>query len=202
MQNPSGFDLSELTAVIKPDGQYAVFDFTGALPRAKLYANWQVSTNDEVTLQKLASGDFNPAETVLVADPLPAAGPGGVTNQNAGTVEYLDYAPKRIVLRAQAACPAVLLLNDHFDSTWKVTVDGKPQELLRCNYLMRGAYLPKGSHSVEFRYAPPMTPFYVSLAAVVVALCLLGCLAVGRRQEPGPDSTDLSSPAKQARPSK
>ena len=52
IQNPSGLDLAELTAVIKPDGQYAVFDFTGALPRAKLYANWQVSTNDPATLTR------------------------------------------------------------------------------------------------------------------------------------------------------
>ena len=42
--NPTGLD--ELTAVITPDGEYAVFDFTGALPRAKLYDRWQVSTND------------------------------------------------------------------------------------------------------------------------------------------------------------
>ncbi len=47
-KEPTGLD--ELTAVIKPDGPYALFDFTGALPRAKLYANWQVSTNDQVTL--------------------------------------------------------------------------------------------------------------------------------------------------------
>ena len=61
ISTPTGLD--ELTAVIKPDGQYAVFDFTGALPRAKLYANWQVSTNDAATLKELASVGFDPAQT-------------------------------------------------------------------------------------------------------------------------------------------
>ena len=195
--NPTGLD--ELTAVIKPDGQYAVFDFTGALPRAKLYANWRASTNDQATLTKLASAEFDPAQTVLVADPLPGPGPGRVTNQNAGTVEFTSYAPKRVVMQAKAAVPAVLLLNDRFAPNWKVSVDGKPEKLLRCNYLMRGVYLPAGPHTVEFRFEPPMNALYVSLAAVVIGLLLLGVLAFGREKAALPDSTDASSPTAQAR---
>ena len=155
-----------MTAVIKPDGQYAVFDFTGALPRAKLYANWQVSTNDQATLNTLASAEFDPAQIVLLADALPAPGPASVTNQNAGTVEFTSYAPKRIVLQAKAAAPAVLLLNDKYDPNWKVVVDGKPEKLLRCNYLMRGVYLPAGTHTVEFRFMPPVGMLCVSLVTV------------------------------------
>jgi hypothetical protein len=179
--NPTGLD--ELTAVIKPDGQYAVFDFTGALPRAKLYANWQVSTNDQATITRLASAGFDPAQTVLVADPVPAPSPGSVTNQNAGTVEFADYAPKRIVLRAQADCPAVLLLNDRFNSNWKVSVDGKPEKLLRCNYLMRGVQVAPGQHVIEFDFAPPIGSFYVSLTAVALGLMLCGLLALHSRRQ-------------------
>jgi hypothetical protein len=180
----------ELTAVIKPDGQFAVFAFLGALPRAKLYSNWQVNTNDQATVTKLASAGFDPAQTVLVADPVPAPGPGSVTNQNAGTVEITSYAPKRIVLQAKAAGPAVLLLNDRFESNWKVSVDGKPEKLLRCNYLMRGVYMPAGAHNVEFRFEPPMNALYVSLAAVVIGLLLLGYLVVGREKKAASDSTN------------
>jgi hypothetical protein len=195
--NPTGLD--ELTAIIKPDGQYAVFDFTGALPRANLYSNWQVSTNDQATLAKLASAEFDPVQTVLVADPLPGPAFGSVTNQNAGTVEFTSYAPKRIVMQGKAADPAVLLLNDRFDSNWKVWVDGKPEKLLRCNYLMRGVYVPGGAHTVEFRFEPPMNALYVSLAAVGIGLLLLGYLAFGREKAAPPDSTYALSPTTQAR---
>jgi hypothetical protein len=179
--NPTGLD--ELTAVIKPDGQYAVFDFTGALPRAKLYANWQVSTNDQATMTRLASAGFDPAQTVLVADPLPAPSPGSVTNQNAGIVEFTSYAPKRIVLRAQADCPAVLLLSDRYNSNWKVSVDGKPEKLLRCNYLMRGVQVAPGQHVIEFDFAPPIGSLYVSLTAVALGLMLCGLLALHSRRQ-------------------
>ncbi len=186
VQNPTS--LAELTAVIKPNGQYAVFEFAGALPRAKLYADWQVSTNDSVTLTNLANAEFNPVQTVLVAEPLPAPGPGSVTNQNVGTVEFADYAPKRIALQAQVGCPAVLLLNDRFDPNWKVTVDGKPDKLLRCNYIMRGVYLPPGKHTVEFRFEPPIGALYVSLVAVALGLGLCGLLAL----YPGKQQVDSS----------
>jgi hypothetical protein len=53
-------------------------------------------------------------------------------------------------LQAKAGCPAVLLLNDRYDSDWKVWVDRKPETLLRCNYLTRGVYLQPGAHVVEF----------------------------------------------------
>ena len=184
ISNPAGLQGDELTAVIKPDGQYAVFEFTGALPRASLYANWLVTTNDEATLKQLGSPEFNPAQVVLVADPVPAPSPGSLTNQNAGTVEFTSYAPKRIVLQAKPACPAVLLLNDRFHPNWKVFVDGQPGKLLRCNYLMRGVSLPPGTHTVEFRFEPPVGTLYVSLVAVVFGILLLGYLAVARQKEP------------------
>lgn len=93
--------LAEITAEEAPDGGLAVFDFTGALPRAKLYSNWRVSTNspaalqqwlntaqqrlprewsdalarvsptDQATLKELGSASFDPEQTVLLASPPP-----------------------------------------------------------------------------------------------------------------------------------
>jgi hypothetical protein len=190
--------LDELTAVIKPDGQYAVFDFIGALPRAKLYTNWQVSTNEEVTLTTLTSAVFDPERTVLVADtsvPNPQPGSALTPQPSTNSVEFSIYAPKDIVLQAKAASPVVLLLNDKYDPNWKVFVDGKSGALLRCNYLMRGVYLQPGTHTVEFRFEPPIGTLYVSLGAVFVSLLLIGYLAFSREKPTMPEP----SPAKQPR---
>ena len=193
---PSPTGLDELTAVITPDGEYAVFDFTGALPRAKLYSSWQVSTNDQATLTNLASADFDPERTVLVADPsIPGPPAPSTLNPHAtNSVEFTSYAPKRILLQARADSPAVLLLNDRYDANWKVWVDGKPGTLLRCNYLMRGVYLQPGAHAVEFRFAPPVDTLYVSLAAVFASLLLIGYLALSREKETTPEPAPASQP--------
>jgi hypothetical protein len=194
--------IEDVTADITPEGQFAVIDFTGALPRAGLYSNWQVVTNDQKALAELGSASFDPHKVVLVANPIPASSPrAGATNTAEGTVEFVSYKPKDIVLKAQAAAPSVLLLNDRYDSNWHVTVDGKPEPLLRCNYLMRGVQVPAGSHTVEFRYQPPIGPLYISIAAVVVAIVLIGYLAFGARgasektgeKESRPTDPDLKS---------
>lgn len=157
-------------------GPFAVFEFTGALPRAKLYGNWQPSPDDETTLAQLASKEFDPAQTVLVAEPLPAPREGA--SPTGGTVQYKSYSPKRIELSTQAESPSVLLLNDKHDPNWKVFVDGKPAPLLRCNFIMRGVFLEPGQHAVEFQFEPPLQGLKVSLAAIALGLGLLGFAAL------------------------
>jgi len=174
-------------------GPFAVFEFTGALPRAKLYSQWQVSTNDDATLTQLAAKDFNPAQTVLVAEPLPSP-KEGATNA-AGKVEFKSYAPKRIVLNARAEVPSVLLLNDKHDPNWQVAVDGKPAPLLRCNYIMRGVYLEPGEHTVEFKFQPPVGALYVSLGAIALGLVLLGFAFADARRQPASQVTPGTKPA-------
>ena len=118
---------------------------------------------------------------MLVAENLPPPDPASATNAIAGTVEFVSYAPKHIVLKAQTAVPAVLLLNDKYDPNWQVTVDGQSAALLRCNFLMRGVQVPKGEHRVEFHFRPPINSLYVSLAAIALGGVLLALACVGKR---------------------
>jgi hypothetical protein len=176
---PTG--LEQLTAATSPDGDLALFEFTGALPRAKLYSDWQVNTNDQAVLKTLADLNFDPAKTVLISTPeedLPAV----ATNENSGSVEFKSYAPKKIIFDANAPAPSVLLLNDRYDPDWHVTVDGKPAELLRCNFIMRGVYLTPGAHTVEFRFRPPSKPLYVTLAAIATGIVLCSFLIFSGRR--------------------
>jgi hypothetical protein len=184
----------DFTAQLSTNGVFGLIEFTGALPRVKLYSQWQTVTNDDLALQELANLKFDPAQTVLVAGPLPAALAG--TNQNAGAVEFSNYAPKYIQLNAKAALPSVLLLNDKYHPDWKVWVDGKPETLLRCNYLMRGVYLPAGEHRVEFRFQPSITALYVSLAAWGVGLVLCLILLVATVTQKKPSSPTATAPTK------
>jgi hypothetical protein len=182
--------LSDLTAIPNARGSFALFEFTGALPRARLYSHWQVCTNDSEALSQLTGQSFDPEGNVLVAESLPPS-PGGEgpalqsTSEQGASVEFASYAPKDIVFKSHSPAPTVLLLNDRFDPNWKVLVDGRTGTLLRCNYLMRGVYLQAGAHTIEFRFQPSVGALYVSLAAIVFGLSLLGfVLLEGRRSSP------------------
>jgi hypothetical protein len=181
IENPTR--LEELTAVTNPAGRYAVIEFTGALPRAKLYPTWEVSTNDQATLDRLASPSFDPHKTVLVSNPLPPPKLSGGTNEPEGTVKFASYSPARIVLQTEAPAPSLLLLNDRFDPDWKVFVDGRQDTLLHANFIMRGVALGAGPHTVEFRFQPSSKMMYVSLAAIGFGAMLLLLLFVAGRSE-------------------
>jgi hypothetical protein len=172
----------------KPDGQDAVLEFIDALPRASLFSNWQISTNDDETLKLLASPSFDPHQVVLVSDAsLPPPKPGA-TNENAVAVEINpNYQPKRVQMEADVKTPSVLMLADRYNPKWQVEVDGKPAKLLRCNFIMRGVYLEPGKHDVVFRFEPDIHSFYISIAAIGFALVLSCVLAfTGKRGEAGP----------------
>lgn len=179
--------LEDLTAVSNANGPYAVIEFAGALPRASLFSNWIVSTNDSATLTNLFRADFDPRSSVFVAEQIPP--PTSATNASAGTVEFETYAPASFKLKVDAKVPAVLLLNDRYDPNWKVLVDGQPAPLLRCNFIMRGVQVPAGSHTVEFIFRLPMKSLFVTMTAVGIGGLLLGALIVTRRQE-SPPMTD------------
>jgi hypothetical protein len=176
---PGVVDVSkvwDLTVFPDINGLFAVVEFTAALPRAKLYSQWSVNTNASAAFEELDNPQFNPEQTVLVTGTAPE--PVKTPAPDAGTVSITSYAPKRIELKADAATSAILLLNDRFDPNWKVLVDGQRQTLLRCNYLMRGVYLASGSHTIEFRFEPPIWPLCVSLATLAAGFVLVGFLFV------------------------
>ena len=178
--------LEQLTAVLAADGPYALYEFTQALPRAKLYANWQIHTNDQAVLSQLAATSFDPERTVFVAGGVPPLRrPSEPTITPAQS--NLRVTPRKIScsrvthLRLRCCCSTTVLIQN-----WKVRVDGKPEPLLRCNYIMRGVYLAPGAHTVEFRFQPPLWPLYISLAAVVLGVVALGFVVVGGRQSYSP----------------
>ncbi|HSU54761.1 MAG TPA: YfhO family protein [Candidatus Dormibacteraeota bacterium] len=180
VMQPRSFD--EMMAVPATNGQYAVYSYTKALPRVGLYTDWHVQPDDKDCLTTLASPGFDPHKLVMVAEHVPLAG-GPSTNAPEGTATIISYKPKRLIIEAKASAPSVLLLNDKFDPDWKVTVDGKPQTLLRCNYLMQGVALAPGNHAVEFSFRPRLTWLFVSLAALVASLAGVTVLGVATRSD-------------------
>jgi len=166
-----------LTIKTNSQGPLALIEFTRALPRTKLFANWQV-VDDPVALQTLASSQFDPEKTVLVAKDTPLPQAPGQPDIDPGTVAITRYHSRDLLLQADAKTPAVLLLNDHTGDNWNVWIDQKPGTVLRCNYIMQGVFIPPGRHTIEFRFQPPQKVLYTSLTAFVVGILLGGYVIV------------------------
>jgi uncharacterized membrane protein YfhO len=87
-----------------------------------------------------------------------------------------------------------LLLNERTGPNWQVSVDNKPAKLLRCNYFVRGVYVDKGEHTVEFKFRPPLGSLFVSLAGMGIGLLVAGFVIVTNRgRKNDDDETDLKT---------
>jgi hypothetical protein len=176
-------DAGDLTVQTNDNGHVALIEFTQALPRAKLYSNWQMA-DDMAALQQLNSSKFDPAKTVLIANDTPVAQKPAQPDADPGTVTITSYQPKDVKLQADAKTPAVLLLNDRTGDYWKVWVDQKPAGVLRCNYIMRGVFVPPGRHTIEFRFQAPLQWLYVSVSAFAIGILLVGYVIFTRLARP------------------
>jgi hypothetical protein len=182
-------DAGDMTVKTNSQGALALLEFTRALPRAKLFGHWRVM-EDPAMLQTLASPQFDPEKTVLVAKDTPVSQAPGQADADPGTVDISQYESKDLILQADAKVPAVLLLNDHTGDSWNVWVDQKPGTVLRCNYIMQGVLVSPGRHTIEFRYQPPQSMLRVSLSAFALGILLGGYAFVAhflrRAQAPPP----------------
>ena len=183
---PKGMPIADviqlITAQPNPQGAFALFEFGGALPRARLYTRWDVQTNVARTLEALKSPAFNPETTVLLGA---APGINAAADVTPGEATITDYQPRQVVIRTRSTSAGVLLLNDRWSPDWKVAVDGKPAPLLQANFLMRGAAVEAGEHTVEFRFEPPAGTLWVSVSAILAAAACIALLCfVGRPAPP------------------
>lgn len=186
-QVPASHDPVTYKARENPDGLgvVALVEFEGALPRAKLFANWQQGVADPEALKIISSAGFDPHQRVILHEKdLPEPDKPAAT-VNLKPVEFIANRAKYIEVKTPAAgMHTVLLLNDRHNPDWQVTVDGKPARLLRANFLMRGVYLEPSDkgHTVVFRYQPSTRWLVISSASGLAGL-ILGIIGLCRQED-------------------
>jgi hypothetical protein len=102
---------------------------------------------------------------------LPPDPPGGGAAPP-GRAAILSFAPERVVLRAEASVPSLLVLAEAWYPGWAARVDGTPAPCLPANGWMRAVPVPAGRHTVELRFRSrwllPGTLLSLAAAAALV----------------------------------
>ncbi len=99
-------------------------------------------------------------------------GPAGTSP---GGVAVQEYTPGYIRLESKAVRPALMVVAESWYPGWHATLDGRPANLLRANYLSQGVVVPEGTHIVELRYSPDAFNYGVA-ASGVSSIAFLGLL--------------------------
>lgn len=93
------------------------------------------------------------------------------------TVYETSYAPNRLTYKARSARGGVAVFSEiYFPWGWQATVDGKPAEIGRVNYVLRALRLGPGTHDIDFRFDPKSLHVTNTLGVTAVILIYILCL--------------------------
>ncbi len=104
---------------------------------------------------------------------------------DSGSVSLTAYQPNELTYKVSSARGGVVVFSEIYYPQWTVTVDGKPAELGRVNYVLRALRVPAGTHEVKMEFRPASVSATDSVAwtaLVVVLLLFLAALAVSLRK--------------------
>jgi hypothetical protein len=175
-QDPSDARIRKPALPVGYEGRdLRVYRLPGALPRAGVVASERIASTEAEQLDAVLDPSFDGRRTVVTGSPLPGLDQDE-SSAPAGRARITTYEPERVVIDATARRPAELVLTDVDFPGWKVELDGKPADLHRVDYLLRGTSLPAGRHRVEFSYAP--LSFRAGWIVSLIALLALACAAV------------------------
>lgn len=150
-------------------------------PRAYLADAVERATEAEALAFALDAGSARSPRTLLEA-PVPALQPGAP-----GEARIVRDGTGEVAIAVDARRDALLVLNDQDAPGWTATVDGRPAEIQRANYLARGVWVPAGRHEVAFRYRTPgLAAGLAAAAAFVLATAAWAVLRRRRRPEAHP----------------
>lgn len=87
------------------------------------------------------------------------------------TIFETSYAPHRLTYSATSARGGVAVFSEvYFPWGWEATIDGKPAEIGRVDYILRALDIPAGHHTVEFTFHPSSVTATVAVARIAVIL--------------------------------
>lgn len=161
-----------------PDaGPFMVYESPRPLPRAYVAYTATVADSEEKALAAIRSAEFLPRLGVVLeaggaGEEVPSPTPPAPPDHPITEASITSYRPTSVTIEAQANAQGYVVLTDSFYPGWKATVDGRPVEILRANYLFRAVPVGPGMHQVVFEYDP--ISFKVGRSVTLAALGVIG----------------------------
>jgi hypothetical protein len=159
-----------------------LFSVPGAVDRFFSPARAERVSSADVTLSRLAAGDFDASQVVLLPSDQSLDSVGG--NATVGRVQVVKSSPERIRLQVKRGQPGWVVGMQSYFPGWEATVNGRRAPIVRANYAFQAVRVPAGTSDVEFVYRPASVRHggIISVLSALVFLILIGYVLVLRRR--------------------
>jgi hypothetical protein len=123
-------------------------------------------------------GKFEPAYTAYVdASKFKVA--ADKFDNSASSIQLKEYKPNYLKYTSQSSTNGFVVFSEiYYPIGWKATIDGKESELLRANYVLRGMYVPSGTHTIEMKFDLPSYHTGNTISLISSLLLIGGVLGI------------------------
>lgn len=95
------------------------------------------------------------------------------------SVVLTEYRVNRQTYRTRAARDGVAVLSEiYYPKGWTATIDGRPAEYFRADYVLRAIRVPAGEHTVVFSFSAPHFGLLAGITRASSAILLFGTLGL------------------------
>ena len=121
--------------------------------------------------------NFNPARSAVADAKFKKQLGEAKAVQPGDTIYETSYSPNRLTYKSHSANGGLAVFSEiYFPWGWNVTIDDKPVEMGRVNYVLRALQLPAGDHNIDFKFAPvevEKTQTWAKYAVAAIFILLL-----------------------------
>ena len=92
------------------------------------------------------------------------------------TIRLTSYEPNQLVYETSSPQDGIVVFSEIYYPGWTATIDGKPADIARADYILRAMTVPAGKHTIEMRFDPQSLHITEGIAYGAMALLLVGVI--------------------------
>ena len=99
-----------------------------------------------------------------------------IGQEDVSVVTLTAYEPNHLTYDVESGKGGIVVFSEIYYPGWTATIDGKPAELGRADYILRALNVPAGKHKVELMFYPKSLQTTETIAYIALALLLIALL--------------------------
>lgn len=99
------------------------------------------------------------------------------TTDTISSINLLEYKPNYLKYQSSNEFDGLAVFSEiYYPKGWIATINGKETEIFEVNYTLRGLQIPRGSHTIEFKFEPQVvkTGSMIALTSSIIMILLIG----------------------------